>query len=227
MQIYDPKSAAFIPHPESTAESPALDLRGPFTYFLSTVNIDRLEPQFRISPLARAIAPPPATCDIVVLRPLRDPSVKEDTEDARKEYVAKVWKVLGGAYQDGAHVGFTYDEASGEIEVNGEGPVVIEYFRAGGWEWVPVSVFSFFRGLAANVCLCKRMIKMATRTSSVQMVRSIVFPEADALGASSTRSRTRSLSTVPNPHSLCTCVSTNPTNSPIYECIVLYYFQAF
>ncbi|PPQ90125.1 hypothetical protein CVT25_012294 [Psilocybe cyanescens] len=136
VEIYDPKSNKFIPHPDSTTDSPALELHGPFTYFLSTVNIDRLEPQFRISPLARAIPPPPATCDIVVLRPLRDPSIAQDDEQSRVSYVPKVWKVLGGAYQDGAHIQFTY-AANGEIETAGDGPPVIEYYRAGGWEWVP------------------------------------------------------------------------------------------
>ncbi|KAH9483814.1 Sphingosine kinase 1 [Psilocybe cubensis] len=134
VQIYDPKSSAFIPHPDA---SPDLELDGPFAYFLSTVNVDRLEPHFRISPLARIIAPPPSTCDIIVLRPLRDPQINDDSDDARKTYVEKVWQVLGAAYQNGTHVNFTYETTTGEIQVNGDGPVVIEYFRAGGWEWFP------------------------------------------------------------------------------------------
>ncbi|KAF8876034.1 ATP-NAD kinase-like domain-containing protein [Gymnopilus junonius] len=136
VQIYDPKSDAFVPHPQSTSHSPAVHLDGPFVYFLSTVNVDRLEPQFTISPLARRIPPPPATCDIVVLRPLRDPSTHQDTPQARLAFVPKIWQVLGGAYQDGAHVRFTYTD-DGQIVTDGDGPTVIEYFRCGGWEWYP------------------------------------------------------------------------------------------
>ncbi|PPQ74172.1 hypothetical protein CVT26_006754 [Gymnopilus dilepis] len=136
VQIYDPQSNAFVPHPGSTNDDPTVTLDGPFVYFLSTVNVDRLEPQFRISPLARRIPPPPSTCDIVVLRPLRDPAVKEDTPEARSAYVAKIWKVLGGAYQDGAHVRFTYN-TDGKIVDDAKGLPVIEYFRCGGWEWYP------------------------------------------------------------------------------------------
>ncbi|KDR81362.1 hypothetical protein GALMADRAFT_59583 [Galerina marginata CBS 339.88] len=130
VQVYDPKSNTFVPHTQST------HLDGPFIYFLSTVNVDRLEPEFRISPLARAIPPPPSTCDIVILRPLRDPSTPEDTPQSRLSFVEKTWKVLGAAYQDGAHVRLTYNQ-DGQILPDGDGPPVIEYFRCAGWEWFP------------------------------------------------------------------------------------------
>ncbi|KAF8964136.1 hypothetical protein BDZ97DRAFT_1939327 [Flammula alnicola] len=110
VQIYDPKSKAFISHPDSISDNPVVELDGPFAYFLSTVNI-------------------------VILRPLRDPVLGRYPE-VRSSFVPKTWKVLGGAYQDGAHVNLTYTQ-DGEIASNVDGPSVIEYIRCGGWEWIP------------------------------------------------------------------------------------------
>ncbi|KAJ3505963.1 hypothetical protein NLJ89_g7134 [Agrocybe chaxingu] len=136
VQIYNPSSNSLIPHPDSSNESPAVEIQGPFAYFLSTVNVDRLEPAFRITPLARAIPSSTPAFDIVVLRPLRDPTVDRDTPEARASFVPKTWKVLGGAYQDGQHVEFVYTE-QGDIASGLHGASVIEYFRCGGWEWTP------------------------------------------------------------------------------------------
>jgi hypothetical protein len=118
-------------------------------YFLSTVNVDRLEPAFVITPLARRIPPlsqsEGATCDIVVLRPVRDPLLSTNTEDARKAYAATTWAALTGAYQDGAHVDLTYSPtANKDAQISEVGPVssdlpVLEYFRCTGWDWTPTS----------------------------------------------------------------------------------------
>ncbi|KAF9557672.1 hypothetical protein CPC08DRAFT_620534, partial [Agrocybe pediades] len=131
VEIYDPSSNTFVSHPENT-------LQGPFVYFLSTVNVDRLEPAFRISPLARTIPPPISTCDIVIIRPLRHPSISADSTQSRADFVATTWKTLTGAYADGAHVHFTY-RPDGSIDEKGEhqGPSVVEYIRCAGWEWIP------------------------------------------------------------------------------------------
>ena len=76
--------------------------------------------------------------DVVVLRPERDPSTRMDSQEMREAFSEKLKGVLGGAYQDGAHVGLTYAE-DGCVRDNGEGWSVVEYFRCGGWEWEPVS----------------------------------------------------------------------------------------
>ncbi|GLB35265.1 putative diacylglycerol kinase catalytic domain [Lyophyllum shimeji] len=136
VQVYDPAHQAFVDHPESDEADPIVDLHGPFAYFLSTVNVDRLEPAFRVTPLARTIPPVEATCELVLLRPLRDPSLSRDDPDARKAFVPKLWEVLSGAYKDGAHIDLRYG-AGGEIVTGGNGPALIEYFRCGGWEWIP------------------------------------------------------------------------------------------
>ncbi|KAF5386969.1 hypothetical protein D9615_001772 [Tricholomella constricta] len=136
VQVYDPANKTFVDHPESEDHDPIVDVDGPFAYFLSTVNVDRLEPAFRITPLARTIPPTEASCEVVLLRPLRDPSVSRDNLEARMAFVPKLWAVLGAAYKDGAHINLRYD-TGGEITTGGEGPTVVEYIRCGGWEWIP------------------------------------------------------------------------------------------
>lgn len=140
MQIYDPASRGFVDHGESTEENPIVKLEGPFMYFISAVNVDRLEPEFRITPLARTLPSRDATCDMVIVRPLRDPSIDADNEQARERYVDKIWKVMKGAYADGTHVNLRYD-GKGEVTDEGDGIPVVEYVRCGGWEWIPVCLF--------------------------------------------------------------------------------------
>ncbi|KZP24878.1 hypothetical protein FIBSPDRAFT_821724 [Athelia psychrophila] len=136
VQVYDPVTKAFVEHEESHLDDPIVDVEGPFAYFLSTVNVDRLEPVFRITPLQKTIPPMAASFDIVMVRPLRDPSLTMDSPEARLVFVEKATKILQGAYKDGSHVDMQYSE-KGEIVMEGVGPAVVEYIRCGGWEWIP------------------------------------------------------------------------------------------
>jgi len=138
VQVYDPSTQDFVDHPESDEYDPIVDLDGPFAYFLSTVNVDRLEPAFRITPLASKIPPAEPAFDVVIVRPMRDPSISWDTPEARVNFVAKMWTVLGSAYTNGTHINLRY-AANGEIVSDGGGPTVVEYMRCGGWEWIPVN----------------------------------------------------------------------------------------
>ena len=99
--------------------------------------MDRLEPAFRIAPLARSLPPAEPTCDIVVIRPLRDPSISKDSEEARSAFSAKVWQIFAAVYQDGAHVQLAYT-TDGNLSADTDGPSVVEYLRCSGWEWTPV-----------------------------------------------------------------------------------------
>ncbi|KAJ7098175.1 hypothetical protein B0H15DRAFT_920823 [Mycena belliarum] len=138
VQIYDPSTKSFVPHPESQPEDDHIvDMSGPFAYFLATVNVDRLEPAFMISPLASRIPPTEAVCDIVIVRPFRSPIVTADTPETRAAFATTLWKVLGAAYRSGSHIDLRYDN-NGEVTTEGDGPSVVEYIRCGGWEWVPV-----------------------------------------------------------------------------------------
>ncbi|KAK7036679.1 hypothetical protein VNI00_011344 [Paramarasmius palmivorus] len=133
VELYDPSTKSFIPHPEGDE---IVDVYGPFIYFLSTVNVDRLEPAFRITPLAKDITPEEATCDLVIIRPLRDPALNWDSPESREAFAPKLYQVMGDAYRNGVHVDLLYNE-KGEIVTDGDGPPVVEYIRCGGWEWIP------------------------------------------------------------------------------------------
>ncbi|KAJ7063045.1 ATP-NAD kinase-like domain-containing protein [Mycena amicta] len=136
VQIYDPVTQGFVTHADSDPEGDSIvDMEGPFSYFLATVNVDRLEPAFIISPLTSRIPPTEATCDIVILRPLRSPAISSDTPSTRATFVPVLSKVFGAAYQGGGHVDLTYDE-DGAVGT-GTGPVVVEYVRCAGFEWIP------------------------------------------------------------------------------------------
>ncbi|KAJ6546412.1 hypothetical protein DFH09DRAFT_1170959 [Mycena vulgaris] len=137
VQIYDPSTKSFVAHPESEPEDdPIVDMDGPFAYFLATVNVDRLEPAFMISPLASRIPPTEAVCDLVIVRPFRSPTISVDTPETRAAFVSTLWKVSGAAYRNGSHIDLRYDE-NGEVTSEGDGPTVVEYIRCGGWEWIP------------------------------------------------------------------------------------------
>lgn len=140
VQIYDPAKKEFVTHDESDSDDPIVDCNGPFVYFLSTVNVDRLEPAFRITPLHTTIPVTAASLDIVMVRPLRDLSLGGDSPEARLVFVKKITAVLQGAYNNGSHVEMRYG-INGEIRSDGDGPPVVEYIRCGGWEWIPVSLF--------------------------------------------------------------------------------------
>lgn len=152
VQIYDPETKSFVNHPSSTLDNPIVHLEGPFLYFLSTVNVDRLEPAFRITPLARTLPPSSPCCDIVIIRPFRSPSVADDSLEARASFVETISTVLGAAYQDGLHVQMKYNK-DGQIIIEGDGPSVVEYIRCGGWEWIPVRIHYSF----VILCLCLSM----------------------------------------------------------------------
>lgn len=140
VRAYDPGSGEFIPSSESNENDSALDVHGPFAYFLSTVNVDRLEPEFRINPMMSKSPPTDASMDVVMVRPQRDPTFTLDTPKAREKFVAKIVTVLTTAYQDGTHINLRYSQ-NGDIIESGDGNVVVECFRCGGWEWIPVRRF--------------------------------------------------------------------------------------
>jgi hypothetical protein len=96
-------------------------LNGPFVYFLSTVNVDRLEPQFVITPLYSKVRPEITSVvdymDVVILRP--------GDGQTPQGYAEKLGGFFQAAYMDGKHV---------DAEESG---IVTEYYRCGGWEWIP------------------------------------------------------------------------------------------
>ncbi|KAG1849072.1 ATP-NAD kinase-like domain-containing protein [Suillus tomentosus] len=138
VEIYDPDQKAFVIHKDSDAHG-IVDVHGPFAYFLSTVNVDRLEPAFRITPLASDFVSSEVSLDLVMVRPHRDPTFVMDTIEARNAFAEKSVAVLTAAYQDGNHINLRYSD-DGKITNEGTGPTVIEYIRCKGWEWIPDEV---------------------------------------------------------------------------------------
>lgn len=145
VEIYDVSSRQFRPIGKgdvSNYAAGAIELDGPFAYFLSTINVDRLEPAFRITPLQTTLPPTKPTLDVVVVRPLRDPSMNgSELETERTRFAEKSGVILGGAYRNGAHVHMIYGDDGSIKEGQGEEALssVVEYYRCGGWEWAPVS----------------------------------------------------------------------------------------
>jgi Diacylglycerol kinase catalytic domain len=133
IQIYEPMVRSFKP-----LGSAEFDLPGPFAYFLSSVNVDRLEPAFEITPLFVSLPPARGEMDLVVIRPLRDPSVESDSPDARVAFVRNLTGILQEAYTQGNHINMRYQ--NGVPSVAGDGPFVVEYLRCSGWVWTPVSL---------------------------------------------------------------------------------------
>jgi len=125
--IYRPDSKTFT----SLATDEAVS--GPFAYFLSTVNVDRLEPTFIISPLFSQKPPTTGEIDLVVVRPLRQPSLRSDTQEARKAFAPVLINVLQSAYLEGSHISLKYEPDS-----DTDDPYIVEYLRCGGWKWRPV-----------------------------------------------------------------------------------------
>jgi hypothetical protein len=139
VQQYDVNTGAFIDLVREDEVGGLNRLVGPFVYFLSTVNVDRLEPLFRIAPLQRTLPPPPDahTMDVLVVRPSLDLSLEgKSDEEKRERFKERVWTVLNAAYQDGAHIKAQYDSPDGKTK----GMPVVEYFRVRGWQWIPVSL---------------------------------------------------------------------------------------
>jgi len=77
------------------------------------------------------------TLDVVVVRPFRDPSVKDESDETKARFAEKSGAVLGAAYRDGIHIDIKYGEDGSLIEGGADGPSVVEYYRVGEWEWVP------------------------------------------------------------------------------------------
>ncbi|KAH7108162.1 hypothetical protein BKA62DRAFT_609708 [Auriculariales sp. MPI-PUGE-AT-0066] len=124
-RIYDPATQQFV-------ATTSVELEGPFSYFLSTLNVDRLEPSFRVAPLHRSHPPAPGEMDLIVLRPGRNPVHGA----ARTNSALSTQVVMAKAYEDGAHVALRFDP-DGVPTMDADGPYLVEYFRCGGWKWIP------------------------------------------------------------------------------------------
>ena len=125
---YNTRTRDFELVQNETESTEGLHIKGPFTYFTSTVNVDRLEPSFMISSLQSKLPAATACMEIIALRPLRYPSIQGDTPKERENYAEITTAVLSAAYR-GEHADLT-------LKAGAEG--IAEYFRCDGWKWIPV-----------------------------------------------------------------------------------------
>lgn len=136
---YDHLTGQFVPFAGDDAKSSEPILRGPFAYFLSTVNVDRLEPSFVITPLQSKIRPESNTMDIAIIRPHRDPKIPEDSNSAEdhSRFAEKLGLALSMAYRDGAHINLGYSKDGTVMEgISHEGLTnMVEYVRCGAFVW--------------------------------------------------------------------------------------------
>lgn len=139
LSIYDPDADRFTSSLSLDDGNVENALSGPFAYFISTTNVDRLEPAFQISPLFTKSPPAPGELDLVVVRPMRDPAFQADNELARAAFAQKLMDVLHSAYQQGAHVKIRHDKSAHTSSNPQDSPFVVEYIRTLGWKWIPVS----------------------------------------------------------------------------------------
>lgn len=120
-----------------------------------------------------ALYRPADALDILVIRPLRDPSVRASLASLphppRKEDEMLAWyddatlsvrsawaqtrlgALTAAMYDEGKHMRLNYpsavpqgqsgqDSPAGELELDGAGEAVVEYYRCSGYEWLPVSL---------------------------------------------------------------------------------------
>jgi hypothetical protein len=156
VSIYDPPSDSFV-----ECSSGELDIDGPFAYFLSTLNVDRLESGFVITPLATRIKSDSNTMEVVVIRPLRSPQVTEDAPDARQQF-AQILMGSMGAARSATHLSLRYqkDPSSKEaVSEKGDGPLLVEYYRCAKWEWIPVSVRSALNRVVYSTSAFRRAVQ--------------------------------------------------------------------
>jgi diacylglycerol kinase family enzyme len=140
VKVYDPKKKELV-----AAKSG--EIAGPFVYFLSTINVDRLEPTFITTPLATKV-PSHTTMDIVMVRPTRDPHCLGDTAEGRERFASRMMNVWSGAYGGGKHLDIKYLKDGTIGEGDDDDTTVVEYYRCGGWIWTPEEDDS----AAQNIC---------------------------------------------------------------------------
>jgi len=193
---------------QSPPEPGTVELVGPFSYFLSTLNVDRLEPTFRVAPLQRSHPPAPGETDVIIMRPWRNPVHGA----ARYNSAHSTQLAMAGAYQDGAHVRLRFDSIGVPAET-GDGPVVVEYFRCGGWEWIPVGAGLIHLWMCMKLTsICHRIARTNSRTSSVSTVPS--FASRKSLVVQRAANSSSASSSAPY---------TSRTHSPSYISLVILY----
>ncbi|WVQ63881.1 uncharacterized protein L199_002037 [Kwoniella botswanensis] len=147
VEQWDPRKGDWVlPYTIKNTSQPSQTestIGGPFSYFLTTSTVDRLEPQFVISPLTTLNQDQnQGYIYITIIRPSRDRFISQAKPEERKDKLTKrAFEVVGQAYSSGNHVNLTLpleDEVkSFELENKGKGEPVVEVFRCASFQWIP------------------------------------------------------------------------------------------
>ncbi|SCV72299.1 BQ2448_4993 [Microbotryum intermedium] len=116
-------------------EGDAVILLGPFVYCIASL-VSRFEKDFVVAPLRRSVQDGiqdqemETSFDVVLIRPLRDPSTKkvfqeQGPDQAKEAFVPSLWETFGGMYQGGKHVGMKWEDGENRVE----------YYRCAKMEW--------------------------------------------------------------------------------------------
>ena len=111
-----------------------------YTYFISAL-VDRFEAQFRIGPFSSPSAGRPADAvDVLLVKSM--PGLSKEQEGKR------LFQILMAACEDGKHLLLTESPngPGADLEVDGAGDQVVEYFRVSGYDWKPVRLLRADRG---------------------------------------------------------------------------------
>lgn len=158
VRVYSPAKRGWV---LASGESETTAVEGPFAY-LVTALVSRFEHSFLVAPFRNAMHPlaPQAgetpSVDVVCIRPQRHGRTRRlvqtgREQEAREDWVQRVWDVMGGMYAGGKHVDLTYtaDEFADEDDC-ALTDAVVEVFRCERLEWLPVSTLS----LSLSIGLC-------------------------------------------------------------------------
>ncbi|KDN49464.1 hypothetical protein RSAG8_02166, partial [Rhizoctonia solani AG-8 WAC10335] len=76
---------------------------------------------------------------IVIIHPLRSPQVSGDTPEERAKFAQILMGSMNAARNaTHTHIRYPKDKTSSESpSENADGPLVVQYYRCGGWEWTP------------------------------------------------------------------------------------------
>ncbi|GAA5971065.1 hypothetical protein JCM8115_006135 [Rhodotorula mucilaginosa] len=157
VRVYSPAEQGWV---STSGASETTTVEGPFAY-LVTALVSRFEHSFIVAPFRNAMHPlaPHAgenpSVDVVCVRPQRHGRTRRlvqtgREQEAREDWIQRVWDVMGGMYAGGKHVDLTYtaDEFADEDDC-ALTDAVVEVFRCERLEWLPVADTLFGDGKQA------------------------------------------------------------------------------
>ena len=125
VQRYSPKTGKWE---DEHLDGPLILQDTEYTYFVSALT-DRFEETFVVAPHSSARERPSDAIDVVLVQ--AKPGLTKEHEAKR------LFDILNAAYKNGEHIRMT-ETPHGDYELAGDGVPAVQYYRCGGFEWLPV-----------------------------------------------------------------------------------------